>query len=179
VLGRLGLLLAARTDERQQRHVDVTHVVASHGLSELPDRLEEREDLDVADRAADLRDHHIDVLGGDGGDPPLDLVGHMGDDLDGLAEVVAAAFLGDDRLVDRTGRGVAGTWEVLVDEPFVVTEVEVGLAPVVGDEHLTVFERVHGARIDVEVRIELLHGDAKTTLLEEPSERSASDSLAE
>ena len=46
---------------------------------------------------------------------------------------------------------------VLVDEALVVTEVEVGLATVVGDEHLAVLERVHRARIDVDVRIELLH----------------------
>jgi len=40
-----------------------------------------------------------------------------------------------------------------------VAEIEVGLAAVVGDEHLAVLERVHRSRIDVEVRIELLHRD--------------------
>ena len=38
-------------------------------------------------------------------------------------------------------------------------DVEVGLGAVLGDEHLTVLERVHGAGVDVEVGVELLHGD--------------------
>jgi hypothetical protein len=40
-----------------------------------------------------------------------------------------------------------------------VAEVEVGLAAVVGDEDLAVLERVHRARVDVDVRVELLHRD--------------------
>src|SRR5205807_8178503 len=63
VLGGLGLLLTGRADERYQRDVDVADVVAADVLAELPDGLEEREDLDVADGAADLGDHHVDVVG--------------------------------------------------------------------------------------------------------------------
>ncbi len=46
-----------------------------------------------------------------------------------------------------------------VDEALVVAEVEVGLALVVGDEHLAVLEGVHRAGVDVDVRVELLHRD--------------------
>ena len=63
VLRRLGLLLARRADERHERDVDVADVVAPGLLAELADRLEEREDLDVADGAADLGDHDVDVVG--------------------------------------------------------------------------------------------------------------------
>ena len=38
-------------------------------------------------------------------------------------------------------------------------DVEVGLGAVLGDEHLAVLERVHGAGVDVEVGVELLHRD--------------------
>ena len=63
VLGGLGLLLARRADERHERDVHVEDVLAADVLAELPDRLEEREDLDVADGAADLGDHDVDVVG--------------------------------------------------------------------------------------------------------------------
>ncbi len=46
--------------------------------------------------------------------------------------------------------------ETLVDEALVVAQVEVGLGAVVGDEHLAVLERTHGARIDVQIGVELL-----------------------
>jgi hypothetical protein len=38
-----------------------------------------------------------------------------------------------------------------------VADVKVGFRAVVGDEHLAVLEGVHGAGVDVEVRVELLH----------------------
>ena len=68
-------------------------------VAELADRLEERQALDVADRAADLdstkskpslpREHEL-----------LDGVGDVRDDLDGGAEIVAAPLLGDDVEID-------------------------------------------------------------------------------
>ena len=179
VLGRLGLLLARRTDERHERDVDVADVVAPDEVAELPDRFEEREDLDVADRAADLGDHDVDVVAGDPLDAALDLVGDVRDDLHGLAEVVAAAFGGEDGLVDRPGGGVRVPRQALVDEALVVPEIEIGLAPVVGDEHLAVFERVHRARVDVDVGVELLEGDPQPAELEQPAERGRRQTLAE
>ncbi len=170
VLGRLGLLLAGGTDERHQRDVQVAHVVATGVLAELTERLEEREDLDVADGAADLGDHDVDVVGRDAADAALDLVGDVRDHLDGLAEVVAAPFGGEHRLVDRSGRRVRVARQVLVDEPFVVPEVEVGLTAVVGDEHLAVLVRVHRARVDVDVRVELLERHPQSAQLQQPAE---------
>ena len=62
VLRRLGLQLAGGADERHQRQVDVERVLAADVLAQLADRLEERQALDVADRAADLDEHDVDVL---------------------------------------------------------------------------------------------------------------------
>ena len=177
VLGGLGLLLG--DDLRRQRDVDVADLVAADVEAELPDRLEEREDLDVADRAADLGDHDVDVVGGEPVDAALDLVGDVRDHLHGLAEVVAAPLGGEHRRVDRAGGGVGVAGEVLVDEPLVVPEVEVGLPAVVGDEHLAVLERVHRARVDVDVGVELLHRDAQAPRLEQPPERRRRDALPE
>jgi hypothetical protein len=42
-----------------------------------------------------------------------------------------------------------------------VAEVEVGLRAVLGDEHLAVLVRRHRARVDVDVRVELLDADAE------------------
>ena len=112
----------------------VADVVAAHVEAELPDGLEERQDLDVADRAADLGDDDVDVVAGQAGDAALDLVGDVRDDLHGLAQVVAAALGGQHRRVDRAGGGVGVLGQRLVDEALVVTEVEIGLAAVVGDE---------------------------------------------
>ena len=65
-----------------------------------------------------------------------------------------------------------------VDEALVVPEVEVGLAAVVGDEHLAVLEGVHRARVDVDVRVELLHRDPEAPGLQQPPERGGGEALA-
>ena len=76
VLGRLGLELARARDEGHERQVDEHRVPARQLVAELADRLEEGQALDVADRAADLAQHEVDVLVA-GGDEGLDRVGDV------------------------------------------------------------------------------------------------------
>jgi hypothetical protein len=139
-------------------------VVPADVVADLPRRLEERQRLDVAHRAADLGDHDVRrgavlVGGRHRDDAVLDLVGDVRDDLHGVAEVLAAALLGDHGRVDLAGGDVGLAVEVPVEEALVVADVEVGLGAVLGDEHLAVLEGVHRAGVDVEVGVELLHRD--------------------
>jgi hypothetical protein len=102
VLGGLGLQLAGRTDVGHQRDVQEEHVVAAQVVAHLTRRLEEGQRLDVAHGATDLGDDDVDVRRGHGADACLDLVGDVRDHLHRVAEVFAAALLGDDRGVDLT-----------------------------------------------------------------------------
>ncbi len=149
-------------------------------VPELTDRFEERERLDVADGPADLDDLDVGLLRlGERADALLDLVGDVRDDLDGLAQVVAAALLREDARVDGSGREVRTSVEVLVEESLVVTEVEIRLRPVVQDEDLAVLERVHRAGVDVDVGVELLDDDLRSASFEEAAEGGGGDALAE
>ncbi len=134
--------------------MDVAGVVAPQLGPQLADRLQERQRLDVAHGPADLGDQDIRArVLPQRPDPLLDRVGDVRDDLDGVAEEIASALLRDHVRVDGTGGHVGGPKEVLVDEALVVAEVEVGLAAVLGDEHLPVLEGVHRARVDVDVGV--------------------------
>ena len=64
--------------------MDVADVGRAHIETELSDGLEEGKDLDVANRAADLSNEDVDVVAGQPSDPTLDLIGDVGDDLDGF-----------------------------------------------------------------------------------------------
>ena len=114
-----------------------------------------------------------------GQDPVLDLVGDVRDHLDGVAEVVAAALLGDHAGVDLAGGHVGDLAEVGVEEPLVVPDVEVGLGAVVGDEHLAVLERVHRPGVDVEVGVQLLHRHAQPARLQQAAEAGGREALPE
>ena len=112
-------------------------------------------------------------------DPALDLIGDVRDDLDGVAEVLAAALLRDHRRIHLPGSHIRRSGQVAVEETLVVPDVEVGFGAVLGDEYLAVLERVHGARIDVEVRVQLLHRDLQTAGGQQLAEARRGQALAE
>ena len=82
-------------------------VAARQIVAELADRLEERQALDVADRAADLTSTKS-IVAVAVEDEIFDLVGDVRDHLDGGAEIVAAPLLLDDVLIDAAGGDVVG-----------------------------------------------------------------------
>ena len=86
----------------------------------------------------------------------------MRNHLHGAAKVVAAALARDHGGVDAPSGDVGGLREVDVNEALVVTKVKVGLCAVIGDIDLAVLVRRHGARIHIEIRIELDHRDAQS-----------------
>ena len=85
----------------------------------------------------------------------------MGNDLDSVAQVFAAAFLRDDGGVHLTGRRVRCAGEVHVQEALVVADIQISFRAVFRDENLAMLEGIHGPRIDIDVGIELLHGNAQ------------------
>ena len=177
---RLGLELASVPDVGDEGQVDEHAAPASDVDRELSDRLQEGQRLDVADRAADLGDHDVDVGGlGDQKDPLLDLVGDVRDHLDGAAEVVPATLAPDDGVVDATRRDVGGPARIGVREALVVAQVEVGLGTVLGHEDLPVLVGGHRARVDVYVGVELLQSDGQSAGDQQAADGGRGDPLAE
>ena len=88
-----------------------------------------------------------------------------------LAEIIAAALLGNDGFVDAAGGPVVVAGQLGIGEALVVAQVEVGLGAVIGDVDFAVLVRTHGAGIDVQVGIALLEGDAETTTFQQAADR--------
>ena len=103
----------------------------------------------------------------------------MRDHLDRLAEVLAAPLSRDHGRVHLARGHVRARVEVDIEETLVVPDVEIGLSAVVGDEHLAVLERIHRPRIDVDVRVELLHRHPQAPALEQVAEAGGRQTLAE
>jgi hypothetical protein len=177
MLRRLGLQLAGARNERQQRQMDIDDVVARQFVAQLPDRLEIRQALDVADGAADLAQHEVEAVIAVA-DEVLDRVGDVRDHLDGGAEIVAASLARQDVLIDAAGGDVVVAGGRAAGEALVMAEVEIGLGAIVGDEHLAVLIGRHGAGIDVEIGIELAQADLVATRLQQRAERGGRETLA-
>ena len=160
--------------------MDKQAVAAADLGRHLTDGFEEGLGLDIARGAADLGDDHVRRgLFADRVDEGLDLVGDMRDDLYGLAQVFACALLVEHVPVYLAGGQVGELVQVLVDEAFVVAEVEVGLRAVVGDVYLAVLERAHRAWINIDVGIELLRGDLEAAAFQQTAEGRGGDALAQ
>ncbi|MDR6152681.1 hypothetical protein QF021_000770 [Acidovorax delafieldii] len=171
VLGGLGLEFARCRNPGQVGQVHKGGVVRAHAQAHLAHGFEEWQRFDVAHGAADFDDGHVHGIGrADAGaalDEFLDLVGDVGDDLYGLAQVVAAAFLLQHGLVNLARGEVIGFLHARFDETLVVAQIQVGFCAVIGHEHLAVLERRHGARVYVDVGVKLDEGDFESPRFED------------
>ena len=183
VLGGLGLELAGLAQEGHQREVHEAGVAAPDLQAHLPCGLEERQGFDVTHGAADLDDGDLGLGRGAHActtlDEGLDLVGDVRDDLHRAAQVLAPAFLADDGVVDLAGGEVVGAAHARRDEALVVAQVQVGLGAVLGDEDLTVLERAHGARVDVDVGVKFHQRDVDPPRLQERGHGGGGYALAQ
>jgi len=158
--------------------VDVAGVAATFADAHLADGLEERQRLDVTHRATDLDDGDIGAFGTTL-DVVLDLVGDVRYDLHGLAQILATTLFLDHGLVDLAGGEVVALAHARADVALIMAKIEVGLGTVIGHEHLAVLERAHGARIDVDVGIELEHGDFDAARLEDGAKAGGGDAFTQ
>ena len=144
--------------------------LAAELVAELADRLEERQALDVADRAADLAQDEI-LVGEIGRDEFLDRVGDVRDDLHRRAEIFAAPLAGDHGRIDAAGGDAVAAPRGDADIALVMAEIEIGLGAVIGDEDLAVLIGAHRAGIDIEIGVELAQPDLEAARLQQRAER--------
>ena len=95
VLSRLGFLLAADPDIRNERDVNVDGVVLAENAAALTNGFEERRTFDIADRAADVDDHYV-AFTVERKYAVFDLRGDVRNDLNGRAVVLASSLFRDD-----------------------------------------------------------------------------------
>ena len=179
VLGGLGLEFLGSADVGDIGEVH-TDAAAPQFPSQLPDGLDEGQCLDIAHGATNLGDDEVILAGGAQQlDVALDFVGDMGDDLHRLAQVVAAAFLVNDALVDASRGHIVGSGGLDVGEALVVPQVQVSLMAIDGDVALAVLVGVQRARVDVDVGVKLLAGDTIATREQQACNARRDDAFTE
>ena len=178
VLGGLGLQLAGGWNVGQQREVDEQYIVVPQLHPHLPDRLQKGQRLDISHGAADLHHGHVVPLG-PLLDAPLDLVGDMGNHLYRGPQIVTAALLADHLLIYAAGGEVVALAHGNTHEALVVAQIQIGLRPILGDEHLAMLERAHGAGVHVDIGIQLEQGDLDAARLENRGQGGGCDALAQ
>ncbi len=119
----------------------------------LANSFEERQGFDIAYGTADFNQHHVMAFAASQY-ALFDGVGDVRDNLYGCAQIVATALFTQNVGVDSTGGEVVAASHLGADETLVVTQVQIGFSAVFSNEHFPVLDWAHGARIDVDVRIQ-------------------------
>ncbi len=158
--------------------MDIEAAFGAKLIPQLADGFKEGQAFDIADGAADFADTEI-FVGQIAFDKFLDRIGDMRNDLNRRAEIIAAAFLGDDRRINLAGGDVVGLAGGDASEAFVMAEIEIGFGAVIGDVDFAMLRRAHRARIDIEIGIELAEANFIPTRLQQRAEGRGSDAFAE
>ena len=95
------------------------------------------------------------------------------------AQIVAAPLLLQNGLVDAAGGDVVALGRRDAGEALIVTQIEVGLGPVVGDEDLAVLIGAHRPRIDIEIGVQLAQTNLVTARLQERTEGGGRETFSE
>ena len=94
------------------------------------------------------------------------------------AQVLASTLARDHLGIDLSRGDVVTLARRDAGKAFVVPQVEIGLGAVVGDVNLAVLIGAHGARIDVEVGIELAQADLIAAGLKQGAESGGGETLS-
>ena len=179
MLSGLGLVFVRSAQERNESNVDEEAVLSSHFERYLSYRLDEGLRFDIAYRTADFRDDDVGIgLLAYSVDELLDLVGDVRNDLHCGAEILSPSLAVQNVPVDAARCEVRILVKVFVDEPLVVTEIEVCLSAVFGDVDFAVLIRTHGSGVNIDIRVQLLRRDLESARLEKPSQACRRNTLA-
>ena len=60
-----------------------------------------------------------------------------------------------------------------------MSEIKIGFATIVGYKDFSMFERVHGSGVNIDIRVELLHGHPKSSCFQKAPKGGSRYSLTE
>src|SRR5659263_704882 len=84
----------------------------------------------------------------------------------------------DDRLIDLPCRDVMIAGELHIEEPFIVSKVEINFGPILEHEYLAMLKGAHGPCIDVYIRIYLYRRNVVSAVNKKPASRGGCDAFA-
>ena len=103
----------------------------------------------------------------------------MGNHLNGLAQVIAPALFIDHFLIDSACGHVICLGSLDIQKTFVVPQIKICFSSIIGHIALTMFVRIEGTRIHVDIRIKLLYSHPVPPGLQEPAQRSRNNTFTQ
>ena len=160
MLGRFGLMLTRTLQKRHQRHMDKQTIFLAYFQRNLPHRFNKGLRLNISGGTADFCNNHVSVcLLPNAVDKFFDLVGDVRNHLDSRTEIFPSPFLIEHIPVDLARGEVRILIQILVNKPFVMSQIQICLRPIFRNEDLPMLVGAHCTCIYVDIRIQFLSRD--------------------
>ena len=157
MLSRFGFQLTGCGNIRYQRNMNIKHIVLADILFYLTDGFQKRQAFDITYSTADFRNNEVGIiLLAYAENALLDFIGDMRNNLYGTAKIIATAFFIYYTLVNLACGRIGVFGQVDINKAFVMSQVKVSFRTVVGYKNLAMLIRAHCARVNIDIRVELL-----------------------
>ena len=179
-LGGLRLQLLGAFQVRNQSNVYQNSVLMAHLVLKLTDGFQKGLTFNIANGSPYLNDGDAGVrVGKVAVKAAFDFIGDVGNHLNGASAVVASAFLLQNGPIYLSCGHIGVFVQAFINESLVMSQIQVCFRSVISDEYLPVLNGIHGARIDIDIRVKFLHGDLIAPGLQKPSQGCGCDTLAQ
>ncbi len=180
MLCRFRFQFACRRNIRHERNVNKNRVISAFFVAHLPNRFQKRQTFDVADCAADFDDQNVRLFRfGHGANRHFYLVRNVRNDLNRLAEIIAAPFFFNDAQINSTARPIVRLRHLRVCKSLVMSQIQIGFRAVVRNVTFAVLKRRHRSRINIDIRIELHHLHFRAACFEQTANRTSRQTFAQ
>ncbi len=147
---------ACGVDVGNEREMNKDRIFLSHIQAELSNCFEERQAFDITNSPANFDDHNVNIFA-DSMNRRFDFVSDVRNHLDGLAKVIAPAFLVDDRFVNLSRRVIVQPAYSGGCKTFIMAQIQIGFRSIIGNINFAMLKRTHRPGIHIYVWIELQH----------------------
>ncbi len=96
----------------------------------------------------------------------------MRNNLHGLAEILTVSLLRDHIIIDAARSHIVGLTGAHIQETLIMSKVEISFSPIIGYVTFAMLVWVKRSRVDVDIRVEFLNGDRKSSGLQQLTQRS-------
>ena len=139
--------------------MDIQDILFADIFSELANSFQKGQAFNIADRSAYFCYGNIcSVMRSKAQNPFLYLISDVRNYLNSASEELSFSLFFYNRPVNLTCSNVALCRKILVNEAFVMSEVEIGFRSVAGNEDLSMLKWAHCAGVDVQIGVKLLNG---------------------
>ena len=160
--------------------MNIKHIVLADILFYLTDGFQKRQAFNITYSTADFRNNEVGIiLLADAENALLDFIRDMRNNLYSTAKIIATAFFIYYTLVNLACGRIGVFGQVDINKAFVMSQIKVCFRTIISYKNLAMLIRAHCARVNIDIRVELLDSNPIAAAFQQTAQRRSSNALAQ